>query len=1211
MFTEPTTVTSEASGYTWHRLGGAQYHFDSTGRLVSIDDLAGHQKTISYDAQNRIASVADQATGRTITFEYNGDGRIFQITGPATMAVPNGIWVQYQYDAAGNLTDVIYPDGTGFIYLYTNPSFPNHLTGKQNRSGRTLASWSYDTKGRAVSNQTVNGEDLTIVYGEGMQDNQVTVTDADGITKTYTLSRMDGIKRVLKVENNTGCASGCSNSDSRYSYDENYNVIQKIYANGRVDQYFDFTALGDPLKEIQAFGTNEERVFFYTYHPLSGDKMSITEDSVLGSGDKQTIFDYDDDGDDVPNEDPTGLLHRKIERGFTLDAANTVVPYEHVTTYAYTAAGRLQSIDGPLPGAQDAVSYTYDPNTGDKLTETLPLVGTTTYTYDAAGNVQTVTDVNGVVTTFAYDGRNRMLSTTRNGVTESRTYTEAGELQTTTDAVGRTMTNAYTPQGFLDSVTDPAGNYIVNMYDGQGRRIEASIHTASGVQTHYRGYDYGDPAVNLDLSPGKPWKTYRRNHNDTTDLETVYSYDVAGNVKTVTDANLKTTTYSYDLFNRVKQVEQPGQAITRYEYDWLGNLTAVTDAEGHVTTYLYDDLNRLVQTESPDTGLTAYAYDDGGRLRFKIQNGKSTEHQYDALGRLTHILYADSTLNVTNVYDTGTGQNLMGRLASTVDPGGSVQYSYDAFGRMVSQTRTVGSHSFTTGYGFDAAGNLRSITYPTGQTIQYLPNATDPARTATVRLNGTQTLASGLTYKPFGPVSGLTFGNGIVLTRAFDKNYQVDAITATGIIERAYIPDDVGNIVQITDNLDSIRSQSFGYDDHYRLSAASGIYGSISYTYDKVGNRLTRTDTAGTDAYDYLSGSNKLRTVSGPHAKSYSYDADGNTIAALGGQQPPLADQADYDYSNNGQRSKKVADSLTAISHYDQAGQLIAETSASGTLVKAYVWLNGQPLAMLDAAGAVYYFHNDHLGTPQKMTNASGTVVWAADYLPFGQANVTVATVENNLRFAGQYFDSETGLHYNYWRYYDPKIGRYLRADPIGLDGGMDLYSYVENNPINSSDPQGLIKWNGSLVQVSVIEKTGASFSRFKLKSDCVDGKQAEITVWAVGPSVGLGVKVSATRSSISFEDYDDQLNPNNFNGQFAIVAAGITMHPGFPIRYPGESIPPGPGPGFGIGAAYIRCGNAFSSIFNNPGFAIGYDRSVSGTLGSSTVMDVKISCCN
>ncbi|MBI5894734.1 MAG: RHS domain-containing protein, partial [Desulfobacterales bacterium] len=115
--------------------------------------------------------------------------------------------------------------------------------------------------------------------------------------------------------------------------------------------------------------------------------------------------------------------------------------------------------------------------------------------------------------------------------------------------------------------------------------------------------------------------------------------------------------------------------------------------------------------------------------------------------------------------------------------------------------------------------------------------------------------------------------------------------------------------------------------------------------------------------------------------------------------------------------------------------------------------------AQITATGAVYYYHTDHLGTPQRMTDSTAALAWSADYLPFGQADVTVAAVENNLRFAGQYYDNETGLHYNYWRYYDPGLGRYLRADPIGLDGGVNLYAYVQNNPIKFTDPKGLAIW--------------------------------------------------------------------------------------------------------------------------------------------------------
>ncbi len=100
--------------------------------------------------------------------------------------------------------------------------------------------------------------------------------------------------------------------------------------------------------------------------------------------------------------------------------------------------------------------------------------------------------------------------------------------------------------------------------------------------------------------------------------------------------------------------------------------------------------------------------------------------------------------------------------------------------------------------------------------------------------------------------------------------------------------------------------------------------------------------------------------------------------------------------------------------------------------------------------------HNDHLGTPQKLTDSSGAVVWAADYKPFGEATITVSTITNNLRFPGQYFDAETGLNYNYFRDYNPAIGRYIEKDPIGLRGGINLYAYVKNNPITRVDPRGL-----------------------------------------------------------------------------------------------------------------------------------------------------------
>jgi RHS repeat-associated protein len=154
-----------------------------------------------------------------------------------------------------------------------------------------------------------------------------------------------------------------------------------------------------------------------------------------------------------------------------------------------------------------------------------------------------------------------------------------------------------------------------------------------------------------------------------------------------------------------------------------------------------------------------------------------------------------------------------------------------------------------------------------------------------------------------------------------------------------------------------------------------------------------------------------------------------------------------------------VTQSGTRIFHYDLKGHLIAETNQSGEMTAEYVYLGDQLLAMITKPGEteiVSYFHNDHLGTPQVLTNDSQTIVWKAAYTPFGRAEISTEAVENPHRFPGQYYDPETGLHYNYFRYYDPTTGRYVTPDPIGLEGGINLYPYVGGNPLRWMDRFGL-----------------------------------------------------------------------------------------------------------------------------------------------------------
>jgi RHS repeat-associated protein len=158
---------------------------------------------------------------------------------------------------------------------------------------------------------------------------------------------------------------------------------------------------------------------------------------------------------------------------------------------------------------------------------------------------------------------------------------------------------------------------------------------------------------------------------------------------------------------------------------------------------------------------------------------------------------------------------------------------------------------------------------------------------------------------------------------------------------------------------------------------------------------------------------------------------------------------------------KKVAGRTITYYLYDRAGNLMAEMDGDGVIMNEYVYVDNEPLAMIFKPGqrkeATYYYLNDHLTSPAMMTNSSGDLAWHGDREPFGDTTLTLESVTNNFRFPGQYYDEETGLHYNWHRYYDPTTGRYLRTDPLGLGGGdINIYLYVQNNPVNLIDPWGL-----------------------------------------------------------------------------------------------------------------------------------------------------------
>jgi RHS repeat-associated protein len=270
---------------------------------------------------------------------------------------------------------------------------------------------------------------------------------------------------------------------------------------------------------------------------------------------------------------------------------------------------------------------------------------------------------------------------------------------------------------------------------------------------------------------------------------------------------------------------------------------------------------------------------------------------------------------------------------------------------------------------------------------------------------------------------------------------------------------------------------SQGYDNQYRISSIiTGSVQSLAYGYDANGNITWIVDTINPPGgetiespgtYTYQQGTNKLAHIGGTVPIDFGYDENANITSETGWTYVyDLSNQlirvlsgtnqvAEYTYNGAGQRIKKVTRTETRIFHYDLQGHLIAETNQTGHMLAEYIYLGDILLAMIKPGEALYYYHNDHLGTPQVLTDNIGTIAWKAVYTAFGEAVASIETIENPFRFPGQYYDQETGLHYNYFRYYNPQTGRYITPDPIGLEGGINLFAYVANNPVNMIDPAG------------------------------------------------------------------------------------------------------------------------------------------------------------
>jgi len=1013
-------VISTGEYFLRRKEGNLTYKFGSDGKLLQISDPNGNTLTLTY-AGGLLTQVSNNF-GKSLSIQYNG-GRISSITDPKNQSI------FYEY-TNGDLTKVTYPDQNFLSYAYLN----HNLTDEYDTNNNLIGHWGYDNRHRVINyyshiKDAVHQEEINLTYQVG----STVVTRSPGTT-TYTTAVIDSIDVVQQIE---GCST-CGSVNKSFQYSNRLDLTQVTSIDGSnqyTTQYnYDnppnwWEQVGEIIQMTEALGWPEQRIASYAYTHRIDDPFLLTQSTetvksvVDTQQNKVTTFTYDTAGNTLSRQ----------ETGYVL-IDGTPTQRTYTTSYQYNTFGQLTQINGPRTDVSDITTFEYYqdiPGEGNNRAQLKAIVNalsqrTEFSQYDANGNVGKIKDPNNLETQYTYDERNRIKTITNLSTTAQTQffYDILGNLSYIILPEANRIDFTYSLANKLIEIKDSLNNKIQYQYDVEGNRSREEIKDPQGTLKKYLDFTYD--AYNRLKKIINPDANF-----------TEYGYEGRGNTTSMKDPkNNPLTTYGYDSLSRLKVMTQPLSTITGYGYDTQDKQVSVTDPKGNTTYYYNDDFGRKNQASSPDTGITDYLYDEAGNLIQRFDTKETVvSYTYDALNRMTAIQFpSDPSQNISFTYDSPSVTNGIGRLTGRVDPSGSYTFYYDAQGNLNKEEKTISSILYTTQYNYNKNNILTSIAYPTGRTITYTPDGVGRISQVSTTLNGNpKTLASAITYLPYGRITGLTYGNGLSLTQGYDNQYRISPIVVGSILNLTYGYDPNGNINSILDAINPPGGQALETPG--------------TYSYQTGTNKLTHIE--GTPSIDYGYDSNGNITTE--NTWTYIHDMSNQLVRVLsGGNQV-----AEYTFNGAGQRIKKVTQTETRIFHYDLLGHIIAETNQSGQMLAEYIYLGDQLLTMIKPGEAAYYFHNDHLGTPQVLTDGNGSVAWKAAYTPFGEAVISVATVENPFRLPGQYYDPETGLHYNYFRYYNPQIGRYITPDPIGLEGGINLFSYVGNNPVNLIDPQG------------------------------------------------------------------------------------------------------------------------------------------------------------
>jgi RHS repeat-associated protein len=1069
------TVTDWA-GRSW------QYAYDSGGNLASVTDPLSQVTTYQYKPGTHLVSgvIKPETRGNThpqTQFSYYQNDRAFNYAdalGEANtldydlfrkstrITDPLGAVTEQYYDANGALTSLREPDG-GLLYFqnsgdglrWSKTDALGFNTSYSYRTDHTLTGGASDKDGLVTYEKDPRGNAVTTDYG--IYDQVTRKVDKNGNQFLYTyFSASDA---------NSGAVAGKlamvqmipapSSQNNPYLTDPHAGQTLTLQSF----TYYPSGQLAKRIEYIDPANPSRQRVTLVNYYPGDVDISDVWISGATSGGTIHKHFTYDS-------------LDRVTSQTLYRQASATDTTLLSLTTsWTYDALSRVVMETDPLG---DCVKTNYDKDGLESSREIHYLspdcsAGTqrTLYTnaYDAADRLVSRTDTLGGVTKFAYDAAgNRISQTDPDGNVTRFEYDAKGRRTAAIDANGNRTETEYDLDGRAVAVTDANGNMVQFTYDALGEKTHLTTALGFDTQMQY------DPNGNV---------------TGFADPMHVQGQGAGGNNTYVT---------YYDGMNRPVRIVNVNADSIYKTYDLLGELTSVTDEAGNTTTMVYDDLGRVIQVkdplvETPVDKVTSYTYDQASNVLTKTdRNGNVTRYTYDNLNRLrlTEFL-ADGTSETHDYNDAGD-------LYSEANQAVTNTYTYDELHRLRSKTDSRSNR--TMGWDYDAAGNVVRKTDFQNDVTTYQYDSTNRL----VAMANKAYVQASYQYDGAGRLLSRILSNGARTVYSYDDDNRLLTLTniaANGAVleTMTYTRDKVGNATAITTQKPTgTETVNYTYDALYRLTQAdyphNGTSSDIVYRYDNgggptnSGNRtaLILNGTLNSKYFYVYDADNRLTEVhlglaqTDPLLYRYLYDANGNRTDKLdangntlqhivwdqknriksvtqGGQTTLMAyDPDDY------RISKQAA---TQDSFYLEGKHLEAIYGGNGALKQKYLrgavvdeLLYGYSYDSNGKATPATYQH-DQVTSVTEETDPNGNVLASFKYDPFGNVLGQTGTPQSDLRYTGRNFDSDSGLYYYRARYYDPEIGRFISEDPKGFDAGINFYAYANNNPLSLNDPTG------------------------------------------------------------------------------------------------------------------------------------------------------------